>query len=289
MSTLFTDGVDPSHALRSLCPLFTTDNAGWPESIGTGILLAIGEANFVVTTAHVFDLINGDVSNLCSFVRGELGQLRGSGSITPLPASGDRTHDRADTAFLRLLPDVAEGLAEQLNFWPITEVALGLEDAHDTHYTFSGYPNRDSGSRGRGLVRSNPLPITAGAYTDSDYKLVGLDQRTHVGIKLEGAPLKNESDIVRENPDFSRILNGLSGGAVWKNWYRRGIGEPVTPKLVGLCMELPPEYPKSFLGVRIALALEGIRTRFPELSAHIPFDPDFITVSKTISHPVEDL
>jgi hypothetical protein len=45
-------------------------------------------------------------------------------------------------------------------------------------------------------------------------------------------------------------------------------------------MELPREYPASFLGVRVTAVLEGIRAKFPDLSASIPNDPDVEIVSQ---------
>ena len=270
------------HLLRAICPLFILDDRGWPVPIGTGVLLAIVDARLVLTSAHVVDLIPpAEVLTAYSFVWGKLAALRGDGSFTKLPASGNREEDRADLAFFRLLPEIADGLTQQLAFWPVEHVAVGLDAVRDTHYTFSGYPHRDSGPRGKDVIRADPLPLTAGAYADADYERVGVNSRTHIGIRLEGGPLLNENgQLHSKHPNLYSICNGMSGGAVWKGYKRMLDGEAVTPKLVGLCMELPPQYPESFLGVRMTPVLEGIRARFPDLTVHIPHDPDLEVVSR---------
>ncbi len=271
----------PVNPLRSLCPLYIIDQRGWPEPIGSGILLAIGDERFVLTCAHVTDLIPAkDPLTVHSFINGKLNPLRGEGCVTKSPESG-RENDRADVAFFRLLPDIANGLAHQLVFWPIEQVALGKAATEDVHYTFSGYPHRDSRPRGRSILRADPLPLTAASYLPEDYERVGVSPFRHLGIKLDGGQLRHASgEPWTSTPQFPTMLNGLSGGAVWKNFFRFMQGDPVTPLLIGLCMELPPQYPESFLGVRISLALEGIRMRFPHLSHLIPHDPDLSFYSR---------
>jgi hypothetical protein len=58
------------------------------------------------------------------------------------------------------------------------------------------------------------------------------------------------------------------------HYYESQTNPSVSAKLVGLCMENPPERPNILLGVRLSPALEGIRDRHPELSHLIPRDPD---------------
>jgi len=77
------------HPLRALCPLYILDQRGWPLPIGTGVLLAIADARFVLTCAHVADLIPpGEALIVHTFINGSLTPLQGEGAITRLSEQG---------------------------------------------------------------------------------------------------------------------------------------------------------------------------------------------------------
>ncbi len=267
----------------SICPLYRLDDKSWPVPIGSGVLLAVGPAHFLLTCAHVLDHLDDPTTgrtSLLSVLNGDLQPFAGTGSVSRMPATGGRERDRVDVTFLRLDDATAAGFRAQFAFWPVEAVALGVEASHDTHYTFMGYPLRDAEPRGKGMLRPQIQKITARSYAEADYHRVGVMPYSHVGIVMDGAPMRDETGNVHQDRPLAPILNGLSGGGVFKGVRRRELGQDVPVELVGLCMELPPEHPQSFLAVRITAALEGIRRRFPELSPFIPETPDVRVVQR---------
>lgn len=251
--------------------------------IGSGVLLAVGPAHFLLTCAHVLDHLDDPTTgrtSLLSVLNGDLQPFAGTGCVSRMPATGGRERDRLDVTFLRLDDATAAGFRAQFAFWPVEAVAIGVEASHDTHYSFMGYPLRDAEPRGKGMLRPQIQKITARSYAEADYQRVGVMPFSHVGIVMDGAPMRDEKGNVHPDRPLAPMLNGLSGGGVFKGVRRRELGQDVPVELVGLCMELPPEHPQSFLAVRITAALEGIRRRFPELSPFIPETPDVRVVHR---------
>lgn len=253
--------------LHAICPLWSFDDRDWPDYLGSSTLLKLGDASFLVTCAHVIDNAQGrDI-----FFGGldGLTPLGGEGRITRLQEGQQRATDRSDTCFLRLTDETVTAMGDRYHFITTNDLALGLHATRTTNFTFAGYPRTQARPRGRAPLRPERQLVTAGVVSDDDLIALGFSGRTHVGIRLGGGRL-----IQNGQPTSLPDLNGMSGGTVLMHLLESERDSAVRPRLVGLCMEIPPTRSDVFVGVRITAALEGIRDRFPELSRHIPHDPD---------------
>jgi hypothetical protein len=251
--------------LTSICPLWSFDQRNWPEFIGSATLVQFGEAHFLLSCAHVSD--NAAGREIYFPGSNGLSRLSGSGRITNPPPGRSRDADRGDVIFLKLTNDTADAMRHFYEFATADKMAVGSA-AVSTNYTFAGYPEHLSRPRGRNVLRPEVSALTAGAWSQEDSDALALSPLTHVGIRLGGTPLLDARGRQTNMPQY----NGISGGAVIAFAHEHAADRSVEPKLVGLCMECPPERPNVMLGVRLVAALDGIRARHPELASVIPSD-----------------
>src|SRR6478672_11642276 len=92
---------------RAVMPLFRTKPDKFPETVGSGILLTIGDHLFLISAAHVLDCPDP----LLIPCDGSLVELRGSGRISVPPESG-RKNDRHDCGFVCIEPTLAAQLVD---------------------------------------------------------------------------------------------------------------------------------------------------------------------------------
>jgi len=121
---------------QCVCSLWIRER-GVPNFIGSGTLLKIEQATFLITAAHVIDAALGQPL----MIRNPIGlkQISGCGKLTR-PASGSRQDDRDDTAVMALDEDTTAFVESAYRPLPIN-----FADAKDClfpekPYAFFGFP-----------------------------------------------------------------------------------------------------------------------------------------------------
>jgi len=251
---------------RNLVPLFSLDSREKPDFEGTGVLLRVGASHFLVSAAHVFDVI-GFGGCLMWEGLGEL-ELSGTAILTKAPDGGGRDKDRVDLGVLQLTDGEVARIGER-NFLSRRDLAPQEAAAPQATYLAVGFIARDQlrdddrqvyktrTSRYLGMEAGEDAYHYIKVIRDSHLALA-FDRRNVVGPRGRGAP-----------PSFK----GMSGCGVWRLNPLVEYTETLRPSLVATLIEQPPEYPKSLLCTRVELLLAVIRKSFPELAHEIPPSP----------------
>lgn len=233
---------------------------------GSSILLQVGERFFFISAAHVFAApadggvlhVVGDSRNLRLRLNDVVG---GTDASSPNPGEGT-----IDVAFLEVTAAEVERLggaaALQMNEVDVDE-SLRPKGA----YLAIGYPgSKTSIDQRKGIVRVKPFAFHTGRAEPEIYRTFGHSPNTHLVLKYDRDSVTWHDEVERKGP----LPHGMSGGGVWcvRNTAPASPG-PADAKLVAIMIQYHAK-DQVIVATRIALLLEGIRVRFPELSPLIP-------------------
>lgn len=212
----------------SICPIFLERNEDVVEQVGSGVLVTISGAIFLLTAAHVVDWSGQGA--LCIPSNAGIVPIEGSVVSLETPKRVTRSKDIIDLAYYKFSKSLAASLHQSLH--PLERSNLWLTDntLDDDVYTFSGFPVSKSRSK-EGTVSTELFSYSGHAAIDEKYENLGYDKDTNIVINYR---LKKSvsPDGVKLNPPHPR---GISGGGIFR-W----------PKDVG---HRPQELRRSLVGI----------------------------------------
>jgi hypothetical protein len=169
---------------------------GEPVLYGSGVLLQVAEARFIVTAAHVCDL----------FLNRGLPALIGAGAhkLVPLDETGVRYSKKADIALVPLSEQVWSALSTEKKFTRLSEIA-----AHDPTdesggiYCAFGYPTArsttDHEARLHTMIAQHAFGLP---YPKTKQPIEDFDPRLHIAIEFDRTS--------------HAAPGGMSGGGIWR-------------------------------------------------------------------------
>jgi hypothetical protein len=251
-----------------LQPVIHAYPSGEAEVIGSSILVQVSDRFFFASAAHVFKTppasaaleVVGDSQNIRLPVEDVVGGMDSNSSLGPAEGLIDVAFVEVSSMAVSRLGGAA---AVQMDELDVNESLKPTKGA----YLAIGYPISETKvAVDEGAVHVNPFALHTGRTELDIYTTLGVSPHTHLVLRYDPASITWPDDIPREGPS----PHGMSGGGVWRvrNSYP---ARPAPPdaKLVGLMIEHRAGE-RAIIATRIAVVLEGIRVRFPELDAHIP-------------------
>ena len=251
-----------SPVFRSVLPIFRDANGDDVEHVGSGVLLEIGDALFVLSAAHVFD--EGVDGNLYMPAAANIEAMHGTISHGVVPESGQRRDDRVDMAYFHLAREWRDKLHPDIT--PLTVNDLLLTDSVQTGniHTFSGYPWRKT--KRQGIVFSGDRTSYTGHVLSPDvYAKFGYSRIGHILIRMR----RNKTHSTRYGPNSPAAHpEGISGGAVlaWPPTFSERVFSPKL-KLAAIAHTYP-EHDHCMAGTRIIACMMAIVRNNPQLAAH---------------------
>jgi hypothetical protein len=230
-------------------------DSGIPAAIGSGVLLEIGSALFVVTASHVIEQAEG-LGALAA-----TGGLGKSDSIDLRNRPGISAKAPHDICMIELNPSEK---TKWQKLRPIRVGDLGVRDNQhaDNWYVMLGFPERmfspDQDSK---LVRSQGFVYASHAASNPSV-LKRIDAA--INISLEWYPDANRGDWY---PNDFVTPYGMSGCGIWRV-PRENIPKDINsirPDLIGIATHSWPDE-KVFIGTRIEHVLGVISRQYPNLA-----------------------
>jgi hypothetical protein len=183
---------------------------GTPSHVGSGVLLKMRGATFLLTAAHVIDEV-AESANLGIAGNGQIVRAEGEARFTTLPNGARREDDRIDAAVLRLTDTCVTHLA--CPTLSDDELAIGAELAEGDPLLLAGFPAAPSMSSvdlEARFVSRKLLKIVARRSSDSRYAALRTDPATNVVVTFDyKRAITNNARVT------SPALDGMSGGGVW--------------------------------------------------------------------------
>ncbi len=244
----------------SVLPLFLDDGRSL-EQFGSGVLVALSDRHFVLTAAHVTDLVaQGDV---CAPTEEGILPIRGGYGHARLPRNVPRNTDKYDIAYFSLSPDYAGSLHRAINPLIVDDCRLWESLVEDDIYTFTGYPA--SKSRARSDSHSTEMfSYTGAAASIAKYGRMGYDTADHILVNFNRKKSIN-NDGRQLMPPHPR---GISGGGVFA--WPKDVFDKTEPDFRRYLVGIAHTYEKRsncLIGTRINKLLALIVANHPELGS----------------------
>lgn len=250
-----------NRVISTTFPIYQASNLGCPDACGSGVLLALGEARFVLTATHVFrtewqrELRIATGQELLS-LKGERVRLFREGAVQP------KADDDIDITVVRMNNSVWQALPlESYVQWvDIDHSAIRL--TRDS-FLLAGYPAKKQGAvRGNEIAASvyqalcmESLPIA--------YKAEGRDPNTSIVLGF------NERNWGTEGLETAPYMEGMSGSGMWRLG-PKVLAATTDPKLSGIMVECirKGKHPHVF-GTRMRPVLEALVAKYSDVRAFV--------------------
>jgi len=242
----------------TVLPIYTNRPNGVPCVAGSGFMLRIQDATFLITAAHTA-AVHPDAA---LYVRGEKPlSLRGTFTFTSAQTPVDIALTRLDCGFADL----------ERRYRPVTvnDVDVYDEIRENCVYSFMGYPS----SATKPNLKEKSIDPKVHTYTShmplkaADYARFDINPAGGFGMFFDIEKARNARTAAIVRP---KAPAGISGGPVWRlgNFEELSSGT-IVPKIVGVCVEYR-RVDRLMLASRIAIPLEIIRNRFPDVATDVP-------------------
>jgi hypothetical protein len=179
---------------------------GNPVQRGSGVLLQMGDAVFLVSASHVMAIVRDGVEILIGSMNVEAKGLVSTGEGMVVRTD----EEQRDLALMRLPQSAIEALAPFKRFVQPAEIDLGRAMPQGGYY-IAGYPIQ--------LTRTDHSAkiVAVGEYTSATY--LADSDHAHPGISIA---LAHDKDSMARSGDGERArtphLSGVSGCGVWRLW-----------------------------------------------------------------------
>ncbi len=247
--------------LQVTAPIFREPTPGTLESIGSAVLVRMGDEPLVLSAAHVLDDATTETP-LYVGTHNSVLLLEGRWFRTPLPKSGFRVDDHVDVGIARL-PSSALASFDDRSFLSINELAPRQTLAQGAYAVISGYPSKKEWA---GFLEreANLYMVIAECSAAEDYSRLEVDRSHAVVLGFDQKRCRT-----RQGATTAPKLKGVSGGGLWV--LRRPEPEPApVPQLAGILIEWHAGARKRIVATRIEVLLSGIWGYWPELRPFLP-------------------
>jgi hypothetical protein len=251
--------------LGRLQPVVRVDRRGMAEFVGTSMLLRVNERTFLASATHVLRTRKGTQVHVLGDQRNV--HLRQAAMVAGAYAhSAAKGTDQVDVSFLEISARQVEQLGTTASV-QMNQVDVDESGSSPGRYLAIGYPaSRTTVRYSEGELKVSPFAIHTGRVSGQICTEVGVSPHSHLVLRYDRSNVAGPDELRRQGP----LPFGMSGGGVW----RIANVDPNPPgladaKLVAIMTAYRPG-DRLIMCTRIALLLEGIRLRHPELSAEIP-------------------
>jgi hypothetical protein len=248
--------------LQVTCGLYQPGNNDEPELIGSGVLLSVGPAKFLVTAGHVLDRRK----DAPFFVGVSPELLSLSGDVTRWRTVGAKTdaEDTIDVGAVRLEGEHWKDVPpEAFATWDEIDLNVPILERHS--FGLVGFPNssnRRSVAEARIVARAYRL---AGLECDeSAYRAEKREPETNLMLGLEPKEMWT-ADGLRSAPD----LYGTSGCGIWR-YGRRLRDTQSPPRLSAIATEWKKKGQNThILGTRIHIVVSAMADKYEDVRSFV--------------------
>jgi len=223
--------VDRVH--RIVRPLGVFSDTEDPEPAGSAVLIWHRGKRYLVTAAHVLDLLppgKGAIGTMSKWVH-----MPGPWQATNAPG-GDREKDRFDIAFTEVSEQGAS-LLDGCEFAQSSMIGEPAEVVHDGHYrskyVFIGYPlHKFEFRRAAGSTDAPYQPLATPIMSEEEHASLKLSPQTHIACHYNEKKVVSDGGLKR-----GPKLVGMSGGGVFRFRSLEVPGILALPMLAGVIIE----------------------------------------------------
>lgn len=242
----------------AICPVFRETAVG-PEQIGSGVLLNVSDAYFLLTAAHVTE----ERKRRALLIPAKSGFVNLCGLFieSVIPRDKSRNEDKLDVAVVRLSPDLVNRMHDNLLFLDHEDCDLADQTTAGDVYTITGYPARKSERRDN-AVSTDLFSLSGDGVADKRFEQLALDRRRHIIVQYRLSRAIHYSTMQKSRPPHPE---GMSGGGIFA-WSKElpklsALGQP---KLAGIVTEYH-QHKNIFVGTRLSAYLIAIHRNDPTL------------------------
>jgi len=240
---------------RHITPVFTIDESGSANFVGTGFFTRLDRRYYLVTAAHVLDRCDFGVLLPHLVHRGDV--LEHPSIVTGLKPGQTRTKDQNDLGFVRLTASELDGIGEH-NFLNLRHTDDGPLADPVIVMIVLGFPARDQKVDSTTIETASTMLMT-GPADERGYQLTRCDPRSHILLRYRRENILYNG-TTRGSPPR---VDGMSGSPVWPVSVSVDASPDSPPAIAGMITERPARYGPSLLATRATLIRHFIE-RFDE-------------------------
>lgn len=218
-----------------IVPLFLDRPSSRPQRCGSGFLVSAGATPFLVSAAHVFDLVKDGHEPYFYIGPRTKRKLTGRGRITRVPGGQSRRNDHLDVGVLRLegpsLPPYPDVAKYPLPIGALKPSALPREGKQ---YLLVGFPGTQTNvNPTKREVTTKLYSYRNISYPASTYPSIGIDPKDHVAIIFDREHSVGADGNARMFPDPTE----MSGSPVWLFYDENGPNDRTQTSVVAVAIE----------------------------------------------------
>ncbi len=245
--------------LARTVPILAWARDGLPVLQGSGILLKVADAGFLVSAAHVLTDVVRDGRGLFIGLADGVDIL----SLEGLDTQVSTDERDIDVAFVRLPPELDGRISQHRPFLRLDQVDTARRSPEKGLYIVAGFPRRDTQTDGsRRVIDAKPFCLSTTLYDgDWDDFTVG----TSIVLSYTRMVIDERGDLARPPP-----LEGVSGCGIWRvvgeHHPTPGHWDVTSIRLAGIEHSVVGPVIKGLLAFRL---VDWIRQNHPDLAPAI--------------------
>jgi len=241
-------------------PIYAWARGGLPVLEGSGVLLKIADAGFLVTAAHVVDVVVKDGRGLF------LGLADGEDIVDLGGLEVQVSHDQRDidVAFMRLPVGMVDVVGKHRAFLRLDQVDTVRRPPEAGVYIVAGYPRQDSRADGEaGVIHSKAFCLSTSLH---DRELVNFTVGKSIALSFTSQwVIEDSGERVR-----APALPGISGCGIWRMVAKQhpspGHWDTSFIRLAGIEHGIAGPAIKGLLAFRL---VDSVRQSHPDLASAI--------------------
>ena len=238
-----------------ILPLFFDNQDGKPQRCGSGFLVSAGPTSYLVSAAHVFDIVRDGREPYFYIGPRTKRKLSGSARLTRVPQGRGRRDDNLDVGFLRLEgPGLPPYPAAEKYPLPIEALKPSVLPRENKQYLLTGFPGTQTSlNSAKKEVTTKLYSYRNFSHPADKYESLGLDPQSHIAVIFDRKRSLGSDGNLRMFPDPAE----MSGSPLWLLYDRSGPNDPRQTPVVGVFIE-HRKNDRAIIATDIGLALEYI-------------------------------
>ncbi len=238
-----------------ILPLFFDNEDGKSERCGSGFLVSSGTASYLISAAHVFDIVKDGLEPYFYIGPKTKRKLSGSARLTRVPRRRGRQSDKLDVGVLRLDgPGLPPYPAAEKYPLPIEALRPSVLPRENKQYLLTGFPGTQTSlDAAKRQVTTKLYSYRNVSHPANKYESLGLDPQSHIAVIFDHKRSLGPDGHLRRFP----YLAEMSGSPLWLLYDHGGPNDPRQTPVVGIFIEHRKNQ-RAMIATDIGLALAYI-------------------------------
>jgi len=253
---------------KSICPLFSDNQNGDFDLLGSGVLIKLNAKYFLITAAHNIDHDYSSINTIYTYLESGFSPLYGETLICPFNEKREY-YRNLDYCIIDLPPEIHTKITN-FTFLTHTDILIDYKSENEIYFAAIGYPGKQTKYHHHyNHIHSKLIVFECTHCTSNEYKLNNVDSSTHFLYRYYKEVLSHDLNVGKSPYPF-----GLSGGGLFILLHHLdGLNIKPISKLAGISINHIRNSVMKYhynIALKFGVIWNVIRKRYPDLSSLFP-------------------